>query len=71
VVQSGEDSGFGEKCLNILGLPDAFGIRHLDGYLAIEVIVMGKIDPPKPTLAQASEDRVTPDLRGIANRGTT
>ena len=29
---------------------------------------MGQIDPSEPALAQESEDRVTPDLRGIAVR---
>src|SRR5271157_4672488 len=69
MVQFGKDSGFNEKRFQILGVDYCFGVRHLDGYLAVEVIIVSKIDPSEPALTQASENRVTPDLRGIAVQG--
>ncbi len=50
MVQLGKDSGFNEKRFHILGVGDSFRIWHLDGYRAVEVIVVGKIDRSKPAL---------------------
>ena len=71
MVQFGEDAGFVQKRLDILGVGDSFRVWHLDGNWSVEVVVVSKIDPSEPALTQASEDRVTPDLRGIADRGAT
>ena len=71
VVQAGQDAGFGEVRLELLGLGDAFRVRHLDGDRAVEFIVMGQIDPPEPALTEPTDDPVAPDLRGIAVRGAT
>ena len=60
-----------EKRFHILVVSDSFRVRHLDGYRAVEVIVVSKIDSSEPALTQASEDRVTPDLRGISDQGAT
>ena len=65
----GEDAGFGQISLHILGVRDSFRVGHLDRNRAVEVIVVSKIDPSEPALTQASEDRVTPDFGGIAVRG--
>ena len=53
------------------GCGDAFRVRHLDRHGAVEVVVVGKIDPSEPALTQTADDPVTPDLRGIAVRGPT
>ena len=50
MVQSGEDTGFGQKRFHILGVGDSFGVWHLDGDRAVEVIVVSKIDPSEPAL---------------------
>src|SRR5271157_2753759 len=71
MVQFGEYAGFSEKRFYILGVSDSFRVWHLDGYGAVEVIVVSKIDPSEPALTQASEDRVTPDLLVIAAREAT
>ena len=68
MVQFGEDTGFNEKRFHILGVGDSFGVWHLDGDRAVELIVVSKIDPSEPALTQPSEDRVTPDLRGVFTR---
>ena len=66
MVQLGKDAGFDKKRLDILGASDSFGVRHLDGDRSVEIVIVSQIDPSEPALTQASEDRVTPDLRGIA-----
>ena len=50
MVQLGEDSGFNEKRFDILGVGDSFGVWHLDGDRAVEVVVVSKIDPSEPAL---------------------
>jgi len=50
MVQPGKDAGFGEKRCHILGVSDPFRVWHLDGYWAVEVVVVSKIDPPEPAL---------------------
>ena len=69
MVQSGKDAGFVQIGFHILGVSDAFRVRHLDGDRAVEVVIVSKIDPSEPTLTQTADDPVTPDLRGIAVRG--
>ena len=68
MVQAGEDAGFVQVRLDILGVGDSFGVRHLDRDGAVEVVVVGQIDPPNPPWPKPSEDRVTPDLRGMEKR---
>ena len=69
MVQLGEDPGFNEKRFHILGAGDSFGVWHLDGDRAVEVIVVSKIDPSEPALTEPTDDPVAPDLGGIAVRG--
>ncbi len=66
VVEAGEDAGFVEVCVDILGLRDSIWAGNFDRNRPVEVIVVGKIDPSEPALAQDPEDRVTPDLLDIA-----
>ena len=70
MVQPGEDAGFVQIRFHILGVSDSFRARHLDRDWAVEVVVVSQIDLSEPALTQASEDRVTPDLRGIADPGS-
>ena len=46
----GEDAGFVQVRLDILGASDSFGVGHLDGHGAVEVIVVSQIDPSEPAL---------------------
>ena len=71
MVQTGEDAGFVQVCLDILGLRDSLGAGNFDRNPAVEVLIMGQEDLTEAALAQASEDRVTTDLRAIAVRGAT
>ena len=68
MVQLGEDPGFDEKRLDVLGVGDSFGVRHLDGDRAVEVIVVSKIDPSESALTEPTDDPIAADLRGIAVR---
>ena len=71
MVEAGEDAGFAQVRLNILGMSDAFGVRHLDGHRTVEVFVVGQIDPSEPALTQTADDPVAPDPGGIAVRRAT
>ena len=42
---------------------EPLGERHLDGDQAVEVGVVGQIDPPEATLAEDADHPVTADLR--------
>ena len=65
MVQLGEDAGFNEKCLGILGASDSFGIRHLDGDRAVKVVVVSEIDPSEPALTEPTDDPIPPNFGGI------
>ena len=66
MVQLGEDSGFNEKRLDILGASDSFRVWHLDGDRAVEVIVVSEIDPSEPALTEPMDDPIAPNFGGIA-----
>ena len=68
MVQPGEDSGFNEKRLDILGVGDSFRVWHLDGDRAVEVIVVSKIDRPEPALTEPMDDPIAPNFGGISVR---
>ena len=65
MVQLGEDSGFNEKRLDILGANDSFGVWHLDGDRAVEVIVVSQIDRPEAALTKPTNDPIPPNFGGI------
>ena len=69
MVQPGEDAGFVQVRLHVLGGRDAFRVRHLDRHRTVQVVVVGQIDPSEPTLTQTADDPVAPDPGGIAVRG--
>ena len=68
MVQLGEDPGFDQKRLDILGASDSFRVWHLDGDRAVEVIVVSEIDPSEPALTEPTDDPIAPNLGGIAVR---
>src|SRR5262245_15975485 len=65
MVEAGEDAGFVQERLNILGLRDPLWAWDFDRDGAIEIVIEGEEDLSEPAPAQASQDRVTPDLRGV------
>ena len=69
MVQLGEDSGFVEKGLDILGVGDPLRVGHLDGDRAIEVIVVSKIDPSESALTQRPEPHNDRSSRGARPAG--
>ena len=68
MVQAGKDAGFVQVSLDILGMGDSFRAWDFDRDGAVEIVIEGKIDPSEPALPKTSEDRVTPDLRGMEKR---
>jgi hypothetical protein len=65
MVEAGEDTGFIQVSLDVLGLGDTLGAWHFDRNRAVEIIIKGLIDLPESTRAKVSEDGVTPDLAGM------
>ena len=68
MVEVGDDAGFGQVCLDILGPRDSFGAGNLDRNGAVELLVIGQEDLTEAALAQAPEDVVPPDLRRMKQR---
>jgi hypothetical protein len=66
MVEAGEDTGFVQVSLDVLGVGDPLRARDFDRDGAIEVVIEGEEDLSEPAPAQPSEDRVTPDLAGIS-----
>jgi len=52
MVQTGEDAGFIQECLDILGLRDSFGAGNFDRNSTVEIIIMGQENLTEPALAQ-------------------
>jgi hypothetical protein len=65
MVQLGENAGFNEKCLGILGASDSFRVWQLDGDRAVEVVVVSEIDPSEPALTEPTDDPIPPNFGGI------
>jgi hypothetical protein len=61
MVEFGEDSGFNKERLDIKGASDSFGVRHLDGHRAIQVIVVRTINRTEPAVAQPMDDPIAPN----------
>jgi hypothetical protein len=40
-------------------------MRHLNGDMALKLIVVGQVDQPKPAFSQESLNAVTPDVRWV------
>ena len=68
MVQPGEDARFVQVGFHILGVSDAFRVRHLDRHGAVKIVIVGEINPSEPTLTETADDPVAPDPRGIAKK---
>jgi hypothetical protein len=68
VVKAGEDTGFVQVSLDILGLRNSLGAWDFDGNGAVEIIIEALKDLTESALPQPSEDYVTPDLRRMKER---
>ena len=54
VVEPGEDPGLGQVGLDVLGAGDPLGVGHLDRHRAVEVVVVGQVDPSRTRLDPAA-----------------
>ena len=66
MVQLGEDPGFNQKRLDILGASDSLRVRHLDSHRAVQVVVVSKIDRAEATLTEPMDDPISPNPGGIS-----
>ena len=64
MVEPGEGAGFGQVRLDVLGPGDPLGVGDLDRHGAVEVVVVGEVDPPEPARAEEPPDPVAPDRLG-------
>ena len=68
MVQPGEDACFDKERLDVLGLSDSFRAWHLDGYGAVEVVIVSEIDSSEPALTEPTDDPITPNFGGLSLR---
>ena len=62
VLQAGDDTGFGEVGFCLCGAGNTLSMRSFDGHRPVQLVVVGRIDPPEPTFAQDFVDPVATDL---------
>jgi hypothetical protein len=65
MVETGEDAGFVQVRLNIIGLGDPFWSGDFDRNGSIEIVIEGEEYLSEPAPPKASSDRVAPDLGRI------
>ena len=70
MVEPGEDAGFVQIRFHILGASDSFRVRHLDRHGAVELVVVGEIDPSEAALSKQPDHPIATDLRRISTTGT-
>ena len=63
VVQVRQHPGFVQVRFDIGRLRCQFPVRHLDGDLPPQLIVVRQVDQPRPAFSQQTFDAVTPDVR--------
>ncbi len=68
VVQTGDDPGFGEVCLDIFRPGDPLRSGNFDGNRSIQVVIKRQENLTEPALTKPSEDGVTIDLHRIGTR---
>ena len=64
MVEPGEDAGLGQVGLDVLGAGDSLRVGHLDRHRAVEVVVLGEVDPPEAALAEQPDHPVAADRPG-------
>lgn len=65
VVQAGKRLGLGQVMRGVLRAGHMAAVRHLDGDAALELVVMGEIDPPEAALTEDALDLVTANGGGM------
>ena len=64
VVQGRQHAGLGQVGLDVGRGGDAVAVRHLDGHVALEVVVMGLVDHAEGAGAEPGRDAVAAQVRG-------
>ena len=62
------DAGLGQVRLDVLRAGDPLGVGDLDRDRAVELVVVGEVDPPESPLAQPPDHPVAADRAAIAER---
>ena len=65
MIETCDRASLGQVRLGIFRLRDQFGMRHLNGDVAIQLLIVRQIDEPEAPFAQHLLDAVTTDLLGM------
>ena len=64
VVQGRQHAGLGQEGLDVGRRGDAVAVRHLDGHVALQVVVVGLVDHAEGAGAEPGRDAVAAQVRG-------
>jgi hypothetical protein len=64
VIEAGESAGLGEEQFGVLGGGDAMPVRHLDGDLAAQILVVALVDDAEAAPAEPAGDAVAAEALG-------
>src|SRR5207244_2391520 len=59
VIQAGQNTGLGQKSLDLFRLRYPMAMRHLDSHHAPQVVVIALVDNPEASFAEFPRDAVT------------
>jgi hypothetical protein len=64
VIQAGQDAGFGEVSLDSFGLRNPMAVRHLNGHLAPQLLIITLINQPEAAFAERPDNSVAAQTNG-------
>jgi hypothetical protein len=69
MIKVGDGAGFGEIRVGIFRLRDQLGVRHLDGHVPVQLLILSQIDKAEAPVSQDVLDPVATDpLRACSGR---
>jgi hypothetical protein len=63
MVEPSHGAGLGQIGLVVVGIGDAFRMRHLNRHAAAELVVVGQVDAAEAPFAQHALDAIAADRR--------
>jgi hypothetical protein len=65
MIQSGHNPSLGQIGFGILGFLQTMAMRHLDGDISCELLVVCQVDPAEAAIGQNAANAITPDPLGL------
>ena len=64
MAQTSHHAGLGQVPLDVLGRGQAMAVRHLDGHVALQLVVKGLVDNAKTAFAELGDHAVATQATG-------